>query len=93
VQSDGREAWAFLREWSAKAKASGIQQLEAMTKTLRRHAKGILSLYKTGLISGKIQGTNRKIRGLIASACSFRDSEFLKFRLYALHEAECTFVG
>jgi transposase len=93
TQSDGRKAWAFLREWSAKAKASGIRQLEAMAKTLRRHAKGILSFYKTGLTSGKMEGTNRKIRGLLASAYGFRDSDFLKLRLYALHEAKFNFVG
>ena len=29
-QKDGREAWGFLREWCAKAKASGIRQLQAM---------------------------------------------------------------
>ena len=93
TQSDGRKAWAFLREWSAKVKASGTRQLEAMAKTLRRHAKGILSFYKTGLTSGKMEGTNRKIRGLLASAYGFRDSDFLKLRLYALHEAKFNFVG
>ena len=48
-QKDGREAWGFLREWCAwKAKASGIRQLQAMAQTLLRHAKGVLSYYKTG---------------------------------------------
>jgi transposase len=40
-QRDGR--WGFLREWCAKAKASGIRQLQAMAETLLRHAKGVLS--------------------------------------------------
>ena len=64
-QKDGREAWGFLREWCAKAKASGIRQLQAMAATLLRHAKGVLSYYKTGLTSGKMEGINRKIRGLL----------------------------
>ena len=92
-QDDGRKAWAFLREWAAKATASGIRQLQAMAKTLLRHAKGILSFYHTGLTSGKMEGINRKIRGLLASAFGFRDDDFLKLRLYALHEAKFTFVG
>jgi transposase len=46
-QKDGREAWGFLREWCAKAKASGIRQLQGMAVTLLRHAKGVLSYYKT----------------------------------------------
>jgi transposase len=92
-QKDGGEAWGFLREWCAKAKASGIRQLQAMAQTLLRHAKGILSYYKTRLTSGKMEGINRKIRGLLASAFGFRDRDFLKLRLYALHEAKFKFVG
>lgn len=92
-QPDGRSAWAFLREWCAKAKASGIRQLAAMAKTLLRHAKGILAYYKTGLTSGKMEGINRKIRGLLWSAFGFRDHDFFKLRLYALHESKFTFIG
>lgn len=92
-QPDGRKAWALLREWCAKANASAIRQLAAMAKTLKRHARGILSFYKTGLSSGKMEGINRKIRGLLASAFGFRDQDFLKLRLYALHEAKFKFVG
>jgi len=93
AQVDGRHAWAFLREWCAKAKASGIRQLQAMAETLLRHAKGILAYYKTGLTSGKMEGINRKIRGLLASAFGFRDHDFFKLRLYALHEAKFKLVG
>src|SRR6478736_9038393 len=59
-QDDGRRAWAFLREWAAKATDSGIRHLQAMAKTLLRQAKGILSFYHTGLTSGKMEGINRK---------------------------------
>jgi len=93
-QPDARKAWALLREWCAKAKASAIRQLAAMAKTLKRHARGILSFYKkTGLTSTKMEGINRKIRGLLASAFGFRDHDFLKLRFYALHEAKFKFVG
>ncbi len=74
-------------------KASGIRQLRAMADTLLRQAKGILAYYKTGLTSGKMEGINRKIRGLLCSAFGFRDQDFLKLRLYALHEAKFKFVG
>lgn len=92
-QADGRQAWAYLRDWCAKAKASGVRQLLAMANTLRRHAKGILAYYKTGLTSGKMEGINRKIRGLLCSAFGFRDHDFFKLRLYALHEAKFKLVG
>jgi hypothetical protein len=34
-----------------------------------------------------MEGINRKIHGLLASAFGFRDQDFLKLPLYALHEA------
>lgn len=92
-QPDGRSACAFLRDWCAKAKASGVRQLHAMADTLQRHAKGILAYYKTGLTSGKMEGINRKIRGLLCAAFGFRDHDFFKLRLYALHEAKFKLVG
>jgi hypothetical protein len=35
----------------------------------------------------KWKASTEKIRGLLASALGFRDHDFLKLRLYALHEA------
>jgi transposase len=92
-QADGRAAWGFLRSWCAKAKASAIQQLSAMANTLLRHARGILSYYKTKITSAMVEGINRKIRGLLAAAYGIRDMDFLKLRLYALHESKWKFVG
>jgi len=92
-QSNGRVAWAFMREWCAEAKASGIKQLQAMAKTLLNHARGILSFYRTGLTSGKMEGINRKIRSLLATAYGLRDHEYFKLRLYALHESKWKFIA
>ncbi len=47
-----------------------------MAKTLLRHAKGILSFYRTGLTNGKMEGIDRKIRGLLASAFGFATTIF-----------------
>jgi transposase len=92
-QENGREGWDYLREWYAKAKASGIRQLKAMAKTLLKCAKGILSYYKTGLTSGKLEGINRKIRGLLMAVYGYRDHAFFKLKLYALHESKFALVG
>jgi transposase len=92
-QADGRQGWGMMQSWCATARATGIKQLVAMAKTLLRHAKGILSYYQTRITSGKMEGTNRKIRGLLSAAYGMRDYEFIKLRLYALHQAKWTFVG
>ena len=72
---------------------SKVERGWSLAQTLLRHAKGVLSYYKTGLTRAKMEGINRKIRGLLASAFGFRDHDFLKLRLYALHEAKFKFVG
>ena len=82
-----------MRDWCSKARASGIRQLGHMAKTLLGHARGILSYYRTKLTSAKVEGINRKIRGLLAAAYGITDSDFLKLRLYALHETKWKFVG
>lgn len=92
-QADGRRAWAFMRQWCAQAKSCGIKQLTAMAKTLLNHAKGILSYYQTHVTSGKMEGINRKIRGILCAAYGVRDYVFFKLRLYALHEAKWSLIG
>jgi transposase len=92
-QADGRRAWAFMRRWCSKARNSGISQLVSIAKTILDRARDILSYYRTGLTSGMVEGINRKIRGLLSAAYGLRDSDFLKLRLYALHESEWKFVG
>jgi transposase len=64
-----------------------------MAKTLMKCAKGILSYYKTGLTSGKLEGINRKIRGLLMAVYGCRDHAFFKLKLYALHESKFALVG
>ena len=92
-QPDGRAAWNFMRRWCAKAKASAIAQLVSMAKTILSNARAILRYYRTGLTSGMVEGINRKIRGLLAAAYGLRDDDFLRLRLYALHESQWKFVG
>jgi len=92
-QADGRKAWAFMRRWCSKARHSGISQLVSMAKTILKNARRILSYYRTRLTSAMVEGINRKIRGMLASAYGLRDADFLKLRLYALHESEWKFIG
>jgi len=92
-QPDKSAGAQFLARWCQKAIASGIAQLKAMAKTLLRHQEGILHYFTTGLTSAAVEGTNRKIRTLLRQAYGLRDREYLKLRLYALHESKLKFVG
>ncbi len=83
----------FLTAWCEKARASGIEQLKKMAKTLENHAEGILSFFRTGMTNGKMEGINRKIKTMLAQVYGLRDEDFLKLKLFALHEAAHRFIG
>jgi len=88
-----KQARSFLAQWCQKAVASGIKQLIAMAKTLTRFAENILHFFVTGLTSAAVEGTNRKIRTLLRNAYGLRDQQYLKLRLYSLHESKFKFTG
>ena len=43
--------------------------------------------------TGPLEGTNTKIRVPQRKAYGFRDAEFFKLKIYALHETRCRLVG
>jgi transposase len=92
-QADKAAATLFLESWIARAKASGIVVLRSFAKTLRRHEEGLLAYYDYPLSTGPLEGTNNKIRTLQRQAYGYRDLEFFKLKLMALHEAKYALVG
>ena len=92
-QADKNAATLFLESWITRARASGIGVLRSFAKTLRRHEDGLLAYYQYPLSTGPLEGTNNKIRALQRQAYGFRDREFFRLKLHALHEAKYALVG
>jgi transposase len=92
-QRDKQSASLFLDDWIARARSSGIRKLMDFSKTLATHRFGILAWYDYPISTGPLEGTNNKIKTLIKTAYGYRDKEFLKLKLYALHEAKFKMVG
>jgi transposase len=92
-QEDQDAAQAFLLDWIQQAETSGIRMLKNFAKTLRGHAWGILRYYDHPISTGPLEGTNNKIKTMKRQAYGFRDSEFLKLKIYAIHEAKYALVG
>jgi len=92
-QDDQETAEAFLLDWIAQAEASGIRVLKTFAKTLRAHAWGILAWYDCPISTGPLEGTNNKIKTMKRQAYGFRDQEFLKLKIYAIHESKYALVG
>ena len=83
----------FCCAWCEKAIASGIDQLIAMAQSLTDHAEGLLAYAVTQMTSGRMEGINRKIKTLLRQVYGLRDDDFLRLKLYALHEAKHKLVG
>jgi transposase len=83
----------FLDGWLKRAQASGIKVLHQMAKTLALYRSGLLAYYDAMITSGPLEGTNNKIKTLKRTAYGFRDHEFFKLKILALHETRYELVG
>ena len=92
-QQDKHQASAFLDDWIARARCSGIAMLRKFSRTLERHREGILAYFDYPISTGPLEGTNNKIKTLQKQAYGFRDMEFFKLKIYALHETRYALVG
>ena len=86
-------ATTFLDGWIRRAEASGIKALQQMAKTLAAHRSGLLAYYDVMISSGPMEGTNNKIKTMKRQAYGFRDLEFFKLRILAIHETKYKLVG
>jgi transposase len=83
----------FCCAWCQKAIASGIDQLVSMAQSLTDHAAGLLSYTVTGMTNGRMEGINRKIKTMLRQFYGLRDNDFLRLKLYDLHESKHKLVG
>jgi transposase len=86
-------ATTFLDGWIRRAESSGIRILQQMAKTLREHRAGLLAYYDVMITSGPMEGTNNKIKTMKRQAYGFRDQEFFKLKILAIHETKYALVG
>lgn len=92
-QPSQEAARRHLEAWITRARATGIRQLKQMANTLSLHRHGLLAYYDVPITTGPLEGTNTKIQLLKRQAYGYRDREFFKLRIYALHETRHELVG
>ncbi len=92
-QPDKATAEKHLTAWVARARASGIQMLRKFANTLLAHRTGILAYYDFPISTGPLEGTNNKIKTMKRQAYGFRDMEFFKLRIMAIHQTKYALVG
>jgi transposase len=92
-QDSKEKAKSHLLHWVKKAESTKIPMLKKFAKTLRAHMFGLLSFYDHPISTGPLEGTNNKIKTLQKQAYGFRDLEFFKLKIYALHESKYALIG
>ena len=92
-QHDKRTARRVLRDWLARARASGIGMLVQFASTLEEHQEGVLNYYHYPISTGPLEGTNNKIQLMKRQAYGFRDQAFFKLKILGIHETKHALVG
>jgi transposase len=93
MQGSKFQAQLFLEDWLDMARSSGIRMLEKFANTLEAHQEEILNYYDYRISTGRLEGTNTKIKAMSRQAYGFRDHEFLKLKILGIHESRYALVG
>lgn len=102
MKEDLRQAWKqpnketareFLIDWIFRAGTSKVPMLYKMARSVALHLKGILAYYDYPISTGPLEGTNNKIKTLKRQAYGFRDHEFFKLKIMALHQTKYVLTG
>ncbi len=102
LKEDLRQIWLQLNkeaaervftDWVKRAQATGIKMLKKFANTLAGYKSGILAYYDYRISSGPLEGTNNKIKTMKRMAYGFRDMEFFKLKIMALHETKYALIG
>jgi transposase len=92
-QDDEVDAFGCIIEWIEDAEWSQIPEMKAFANTLRKHWYEILNFYDTNITSGPLEGLNNKIKTLKRQSYGFRDKEYFKLKILAIHRANYALVG
>jgi transposase len=102
LKEDLRQIWsqpsrattrAVLNDWIRRAKASSLKPLEQMAKTLATVRASVLNHCIHPISTSPLETINNKIQLLRRRAYGFRDLEFFKLRIYALHTTKYELIG
>ena len=80
-------------DWCARAEPAGIQHLTRITQTIAGHRTGLLAWYDELISTGPLERTYNKIKTMKRQAYGYRDIEFFKLKIKALHETKHALVG
>jgi transposase len=92
-QETKEKAEEFIRHWVRKAQSSGVSILQQLANTIGSHRTGILAYYDYPISTAPVEGTNNKIKTMQRQAYGYRDKEFLKLKIFAIHQTKYALIG
>ena len=94
-QGTKRQAGQFMDDWLARARCSKIDILYDMALTISRRPRAGTAgtWYDCPISTGPLEGTNTKIKLMQRVAYGYRDREFFKLKIHALHKTRYELVG
>lgn len=93
MQASKKQAEKILLDWVEKARSTTIRVLNKMANTLLAHRAAILAWYDYRISTGKLEGINNKIKTFKRKAYGYRDIEFFKLSILAIHTKTYEFIG
>ncbi len=102
LKEDLRQLWEqphrtaarnFVTSWYSRAMKSGIAAMQQFARTLAGGLFGIMNWFRHPISTSPLEGVNNKIKTMKRQAYGFRDQEFFKLKIYALHETKYALVG
>ncbi|MBF0508032.1 MAG: transposase [Deltaproteobacteria bacterium] len=82
-----------MNDWIDRASSTDIQLFKKFAQTLGAHRFGLLAYYDHPISTGPLEGTNNKIKTMKRQAYGYRDTEFFKLKIMAVHEAKYALAG
>ena len=82
-----------LTAWIEETAASGIRILKDAGRQFLAWKPFILNWHKHPISTGKLEAINLKIGTLQRNAYGYRDDEYLKLRIFNLHNATYALAG
>jgi transposase len=87
------EAEVFFDGWLKRAWSTGIKPIITVANTLASRRSGVLDWYDCQISTGPLEGINNKIKTMKRQAYGFRDLEFLKLKIKAIHLSRYALIG
>ena len=80
-------------DWYHQAMSSGVRALQQFARMLLANQDKLLAWYDHPISSGKMEGTNNKIKTMQRMHYGLRDKDFFKLKLFQIHATKYALVG